>query len=97
MSEKRGLFTSEAAELLAIDALGWLANDGEALERFLSLTGVHPGMLRQAAADPAFLGGVLDYLASDERLLVAYAEQAGIPPMRVAAARHALNGEEPNP
>ena len=40
----------EAAEALAISALGWLAQDGETLERFLSLSGLTPETLRQAAA-----------------------------------------------
>ncbi len=93
IAEKRGLLTAEGAELLAIDALGWLAGDEEALERFMALTGVDPGQLRQAAADPAFLTGVLDYFANDERLVVAYATHAGIPPERLLVARQVLSGE----
>lgn len=94
MSEKQGHSSSEAAELLAIDALGFLAGEPEALSRFLALTGIDPAMLRTAAADPGFLAGVLDYFLSDEPLLLAYAAHAGIPATRIAATRRALGGEE---
>lgn len=94
MSEKRGHFTSEAAELLAIDALGFLADEPEALSRFLALSGIGPPMLRTAAADPAFLAGVLDHFLGHEPLLIAFAAHAGIPASRIAAARQALGGQE---
>lgn len=92
--EKRGHLTVEAAEMLAIDALGWMAGDDDTLNRFLALTGLTTGDLRSAASEPGFLAGVLDYLASDEPLLLAYAEHAGIPPQRIAAAHFALSGGE---
>ncbi|HRK25590.1 MAG TPA: DUF3572 family protein, partial [Beijerinckiaceae bacterium] len=59
-------------EALAIDALGFIAGDAERLGRFLALTGLGPGTLRAAAADPAFLIRVLDYLAEDESALIAF-------------------------
>jgi Protein of unknown function (DUF3572) len=90
MAQKRGALTIDAAELLAIDALGWLAAEPEALGRFLALAGIGPEMLRTAAADPGFLTGVLDYFVSDEPALVAFARHAGIPPEEVAAAHRAL-------
>ena len=94
MAEKRVHLTPEAAELLAVDALSFLAGEPEALGRFLALTGIGPGMLRAAAGDPGFLTGVLDYFLSDEPLLVAYARHARIPETEVAAARRALGGNE---
>jgi hypothetical protein len=97
VSEKRGHFTSEAAESLAIDALGFLANEPEALSRFLALSGIGPSMLRSAAADPGFLAGVLDHFMGHEPLLIAFAASAGIPASRIAAARHALGGQDEAP
>lgn len=94
VSEKRGHFTSEAAELLAIDALGFLANEPEALSRFLALSGLGPSLLRSAAADPAFLAGVLDHFLGHEPLLIAFAAHAGIPASHIAAARQAIGGQE---
>jgi hypothetical protein len=90
ISERGGQLTHEAAELLAVDALSFLAITPDALGRFLALSGIGPTMLRAAAAEPAFLAGVLDFFLSDERLLVSYAEQAGIPATQIAHARRAL-------
>ena len=78
----------------AIAALGWLAADDGRLERFLALSGLGPQNLRKAAAEPRFLAAVLDYLASDEALLVAFARDSARTPEQVAQARAALGGRE---
>ena len=87
----------EMAETLAIEALQFIAGEPDAIARFLAASGLGPSTLRQAAADPLFLSGVLDFLLSDESLLVAFAARAEIPPERIAKARRALamarNGE----
>lgn len=82
----------EAAEALAIQALGYIAQDGERLGRFLSLTGIGPAEIRTAAREPGFLAGVLEYLAGDEKLLTDFAKEAGHDPATVEAARLALGG-----
>jgi len=76
----------------AIAALGFLAADPERLQRFLGLSGLGPHNLRRAAADPAFLGAVLDYLAGDEPLLIAFASHQSWRPEDVIRARDALGG-----
>jgi hypothetical protein len=87
------LSTAKArGEALAIEALGFLADDPERLSRFLALSGLGPGNLRQAAAEPTFLIAVLDHLAADERLLVAFAGAQRIDPAAIVAARDALAG-----
>jgi Protein of unknown function (DUF3572) len=80
----------EAATELAIAALGFLAGEPERLERFLALTGLGPQSLRAAAREPSFLLGVLDHVASDETLLLAFANENGINPEDVGRARDAL-------
>jgi hypothetical protein len=80
----------EAAAELAIAALGFLAGEHERLERFLALTGLGPQSLRAAAREPSFLLGVLDFVASDETLLLAFANEGGIDPEDVGRARDAL-------
>jgi len=85
----------EAAELLAIQALGYLAEEPDRIARFVALSGMAPDDLRSHAADPAFLGGVLDFLLGDEATLVAFAAAAGVKPEAVMRARHALPGAPP--
>lgn len=83
---------TEAAIDLAQDALLWLAGEPEALADFLARTGADPGELRARAADPEFLGSVLDHLLASDAAVIAFAAASGIPPERPAAARAALPG-----
>ena len=80
------------AQSLAVSALAFIAADPDRLTRFLGITGLGPDNLRTAAADPAFLGSVLDYLVADEELLVGFAADAGLKPEAVARAHEALCG-----
>jgi hypothetical protein len=82
----------DSARSLAVGALAFIAADSDRLNRFLSLTGLGPDNLRTAAADPAFLGSVLDYLVGDEALLVDFAADAGLEPEAVARAHAILRG-----
>ena len=84
--------TLEAGRSLAVSGLAFIAADSDRLSRFLNLTGLGPHNLRTAAADPAFLDSVLDYLVGDEALLLAFAADAGLKPEAVARAHAALRG-----
>ena len=68
------------------------AGDDDRLERFIGLTGIDPGSLRNIARDPAGLGAVLDYLLGWEPLLLEFAEAHEIKPESVAIARRKLPG-----
>lgn len=89
MLRQRG---GEDAETMAVQALGFLAADAERLGRFLALTGLGPENLRAAAASSGFLASVLAHVAQDERLLLAFASDAGISPERVGDAARRLGG-----
>ncbi|NNF80032.1 MAG: DUF3572 domain-containing protein [Rhizobiales bacterium] len=82
----------QAAEILAINALGFLASDAERLGRFLAISGIGPESLRAGASDPQFLAGVVDYLLADESLLFMFAESQGIGVDEPQKARRALPG-----
>lgn len=84
-------YRQEAAESLAIQALSYLAEDDERLGRFLALSGLDPSGIRSAAGQPGFLAGVLDHIVSDERMLVAFAQQSGLAPEEIAKAHSALS------
>ncbi|MBL8907639.1 MAG: DUF3572 domain-containing protein [Rhizobiales bacterium] len=80
------------AEVIALNCLGFLAEDGDRLGRFLAISGVSPQALRAQAREPSFLAGVLDYLLADEKLLLAFSEAQGLLPETVIAARLRLPG-----
>jgi hypothetical protein len=86
---------SDLAARHAIAALAFIAADPETLGRFMALTGIAPESIRTASRNPGFLLGVLDHLAGDEQLLIAFANQSGIDPDDVGRARIALAGEMP--
>jgi hypothetical protein len=94
MAERQGHLSPKAAETLAIDALTFLASEGELLSRFLALSGITPAGLRAAASEPGFLPGVLDFFLNHEPTLVAFAAHAKIAPADIAAARRALTPED---
>ena len=80
----------ENAEALAIRALGFVAADPELLPRFLAITGIEAGSIRQAAREPGFLAGVLHFIAAHEPTLMRFSQESGIPPQQVSAALRAL-------
>ena len=80
----------EAAESLAVQALGYLSGEPERLGRFLALSGLGPETIRAAAGDPQFLAGVLEYVTGDEDLLVAFAQASGVSPDEVMRAQTVL-------
>jgi hypothetical protein len=90
--DKKDSARREAAEAMAIAALAYLAAEPEALGGFLAATGIGPDQIRTAARDPEFLSGVLDYVLSDEPLLIAFARSEGIDPAEIQRARTAFGG-----
>ncbi len=82
----------EAAELVGLQALGWIAAQPELAAGFLAAAGAAPGDLRARAADPEFLGFVLDFLLADEAALLAFAAEAGVAADGPLRARDALPG-----
>ncbi len=81
-----------AAEAIAVAALAFIAGEPERLGRFLAISGIGPESIRAAAREPRFLLGVLDYLAADEPLLIAFAAENTIPPGAVMEARDTIAG-----
>jgi uncharacterized protein DUF3572 len=80
----------EAAEIVAVQALSFIAGDPERLGLFLAETGIGPDTLRSAAADPKFLIHVLDFVMRDDATVKAFASAAELHPTNIAAARQAL-------
>ena len=82
----------EAAEMLAIQALSFIAEEPERLNGLLNATGLTLDRLRESANEPDFLAGVLDHMLANESLLMAFADSAAVDPADIARAKGALGG-----
>jgi hypothetical protein len=80
------------ADEVALRALAFLSLDEDRLSRFLALTGLAASDIGGLVAEPAFRLAVLDHLAGDESLLLAFAEAEGLAPEAIGRARRALGG-----
>ncbi|KRP86085.1 hypothetical protein ACVMIH_002003 [Bradyrhizobium sp. USDA 4503] len=80
----------EVAEIVAIQALGFIAGDAERLGLFLAETGIGPETLRNAASNPQFLASVLDFVMRDDATVKAFARASELHPTNIAAAHQAL-------
>ena len=87
---KRARPSAEGAEVLAIQALAFIAEDPERMGAFLGSTGIAPEAIREAARSPDFLAGVLEHMLGDENLLLAFAASQSLDPAEIARARGAL-------
>jgi hypothetical protein len=81
----------QVAEIVAIQALSFIAGEPERLGAFLAETGIGPETLRTAAADPRFLSNVLDFVMRDDATVKAFADASQLHPTNIAAAHQALN------
>ncbi|MBN9039754.1 MAG: hypothetical protein BGP05_22415 [Rhizobiales bacterium 62-47] len=84
----------EVAEIVAIQALSFVAGDAERLGQFLAETGLGPETLRSAAADPQFLAGVLDFVLRDDSTVKAFSSASQLDPTTIMAARQALGDKQ---
>lgn len=81
--------TQDHAETIGLRALGWLAGNEELLPVFLGATGASEVDLRTRAAEPEFLGAVLDFLMMDDAWVTGFCDAQGLGydvPMRARAA-----------
>ena len=88
---KRTQNPREVAEIVAIQALSFVAGEPERLGAFLAESGIGPETLRSAAADPQFLVSVLDFVLRDDQTVKAFAGAVQLDPTNIAAARQALD------
>ena len=75
---------------IALRALAATLGEQRLAERFLSLSGIEPPELRQRASDPDVLVALLRFLEAHEPDLLAIAEELGVKPAALVAARREL-------
>jgi hypothetical protein len=79
-------------ETLALLALAHIAGDETLFARFFALSGLDQASLRARAGEPAVLGGVLDFVLGDERLVLDLATAFDVPAEAFSRARRKLPG-----
>jgi hypothetical protein len=90
MGQAHRKLSLEGAEIIAAQALAFLAAESARLSQFLALTGLTPDDLREQINTPELLSAALDHLARDEPLLLVFATSAQIPPGSVGEALYLL-------
>ena len=78
------------AEALALQALAATLTDERRAQRFLDLTGLDVGELRDRAGERGLLAATLAFLEAHEPDLIAVSEAIGIKPEKLISARQEL-------
>ena len=80
----------QRAEVLALEALAWLAGRPHDIAQFLMRAGLAAEDLRKAVGERELQVAVLDFLLSEEMLLQDFCQGASLEPKRIWTARHLL-------
>lgn len=84
----------EQAQVIALQALGWLAGNEDLCPTFLGSTGGSVDDLRDRAMDPAFQSSVLEFLTMDDAWVMAFCDAHELAYDMPLRARFALPGAE---
>ncbi|KQR83700.1 hypothetical protein ASG07_08430 [Sphingomonas sp. Leaf343] len=74
----------------ALQALVWTLAEPSRAARLLDTTGLEPTELKARAGEPAVLAATLMFLEAHEPDLIACADELGVAPARLVAARERL-------
>ena len=80
------------AESTGAAVFAFLAAEPEHFSRFADITGIDLSDIKETAGTKEFLAGVLEYLLSDESLLLNFCENNNIQPGSVQKAQMILSG-----
>jgi hypothetical protein len=86
--------TEDQAQIIALQALAWLAGNDDLCPTFLGATGGSVDDLRHAATDPAFQSSVLEFITTDDAWVIAFCDHAGLAYDMPLRARYALPGAQ---
>ena len=84
--------TPAESETIALNALGFLADSPNGLERLMEQSGLDSTTIRERVADRHFLGAVLDFLMANEALLTDFCQSTQTEPQAVQMANRLLSG-----
>ena len=80
------------AETIGLQGLAFLAKHEELLTQFVSQSGLSLKELKDRAQDPELLGGVLDLILEDDKVLLDFCNLADTSPATIIKARSVLPG-----
>ena len=86
--------TPDAAQIIALQALGWLAGHDELLPVFLGSTGCSAADLAAAADSAEMQASILDFVTMDDAWVRQFCEAHALPYDAPLRARQALPGAE---
>lgn len=85
-------YSTSQAEVIAIQALGWLSDQDDLLMTFLGATGSGLDDVRERACDPEFLASVMDFLLMDDEWIKGFCDTQSLSYEAVQHIRMALPG-----
>ena len=89
----------ERAEIIAINALSFIAENETYLSGYLKLSGMSLDYVKESMANPesmkTILASVIDYLLQNEKCLIDFADTYEIDPKDVAKSRNSFPGAMP--
>jgi hypothetical protein len=88
------IIDQDTSEAIALKALAFMARDDEILASFLQISGASPDALKGGLGDRFFLAGVLEYLLSQEALLLEFCAQEKLDPHFPNLAQAILAGTD---
>lgn len=84
--------TQDHAEVIGLQALGWLAKSQDLLSVFIGATGMDAATLRANAGSADTLIAVLDFICMDDRWVRSFCDETGLAYDVPLRARQALPG-----
>ena len=87
---KADQFVASDPSELALRVLAWILADDRRAQRFLDLTGLTPGQLRERVGSAELQLSAIEFVCAHEPDLVAAADSLGVAPATIAAARERL-------
>ena len=82
----------DSAEVIALQAVSWLAGEDDLLPVFLGATGASEEDFRQGIGNEEFLGSVLDFILMDDAWIGGFCGAFSLPMAAPFEARMALSG-----
>ncbi|WP_339632084.1 DUF3572 domain-containing protein [uncultured Sneathiella sp.] len=82
----------EKSEIIALQALAFIAGNEKIMSWMLAETGVDPRNLSHSADNAEILAGVLDFLLAHEEILIDFCAEANLDATSPARARQFMPG-----